>query len=79
MYISTIFEQFIQFLAFGLGFQFILASKQTGLVGFILAVAMLNMTAEIPELLARFSAAGGKDTMGNLVNTAIKAGILLAA
>src|SRR5216110_3204234 len=79
MYISTIFEQFIQFLTFGLGFQFILASKQTGLIGFILAVAMLNMTAEVPELLARFSASGGgKDPVGNLINSAIKVGIMLA-
>jgi hypothetical protein len=79
LYISTVFEQFIQFLTFGLGFQFLLASKQTGLVGFVLAVAMLNMTAEVPELFARFGVSGGKDPMGNLTSTAIKVGILFAA
>ena len=80
MFVATTFEQFVQFLTFGLGFQFLLASKQTGFVGFVLAVAMLNITAEVPALFERFAASGGgKDTMGNLVSTAIKVGILLAA
>lgn len=81
MYVSTIFEQFIQFLTFGLGFQFLVATKQNGLTGFVLAVALLNMTAEIPALLSRFSATGGGSSgggLGSLVNTAIKVGVLLA-
>ncbi len=80
MYVITIFEQFVQFLTFGLGFQFLVATKQTGLTGFILAIAMLNMTAEIPALLARFGAsAGGQGGgIGSLANTAVKAAVLLA-
>jgi hypothetical protein len=81
LYITTIFEQFIQFLTFGLGVQFLIATKQTGLLGFILAVAMLNMTAEIPALLARFSAATGMQSggLGSLLSTAVKAAVLLGA
>lgn len=80
LYFVTIFEQFLQFLTFGLGLQFLIATKQTGLVGFILAVAMVNMTAEIPTLLARFGAAAGGQGGGlsSLVNTAIKAALLFA-
>ena len=80
LYIVTIFEQFIQFLTLGLGLQFLIATKQTGLTGFILAVAMLNMTTEIPKLLERFGAAAGGQSGGleSLANTAIKAAALLA-
>jgi len=80
LYVVTIFEQFIQFLTFGLGLQFLIATKQTGLTGFILSVAMLNMTAEIPKLLERFgAAAGGQGSgIGSLLNTAVKAAILFA-
>jgi hypothetical protein len=80
LYIVTIFEQFIQFLTLGLGLQFLIATKQTGLTGFILAIAMLNLTAEIPTLLARFGAAAGGQGggLGSLLNTAIKAAVLLA-
>ncbi len=79
MYVVTIFEQFVQFLTFGLGLQFLIATKQTGLTGFILAIAMLNMTAEIPSLLARFgvSAGGQGGGLGSLINTGVKAAILL--
>ncbi len=80
LYIVTIFEQFFQFLTFGLGLQFLIATKQNGLTGFILAIAMLNLTAEIPTLLARFGAAAGGQGggLGSLFNTAIKAAVLLA-
>lgn len=80
LYIVTIFEQFIQFLTLGLGLQFLIATKQTGLTGFILAIAMLNLTAEIPALLARFGAAAGGQGggLGSLLNTAVKAAVLLA-
>ncbi|HEY7419564.1 MAG TPA: hypothetical protein VH593_30565, partial [Ktedonobacteraceae bacterium] len=74
LYVTTIFEQFLQFLTFGMGLQFLIATKQTGLVGFILAVAMLNLTAEIPGLLTRFGAtAGGQGGgLGSLFSTAVK-------
>lgn len=80
LYFVTIFEQFIQFLTLGLGLQLLIATKQTGLTGFILAVAMVNMTAEIPALLARFGAAAGGQGGGlnSLVNTAIKVAVLAA-
>lgn len=75
MYVVTIFEQFIQYLTFGLGIQFLIATQQTGLTGFLLAAAMLNMTAEIPALLARFSAATGGQrgvNIGTLVSTTVR-------
>jgi hypothetical protein len=80
LYVITIFEQFFQFLTFGLGLQFLIATKQTGLVGFILAVAMLNLTAEIPGLLTRFGAtAGGQGGgLGSLLSTAVKVAVLFA-
>ncbi|HEU5376925.1 MAG TPA: conjugal transfer protein TrbL family protein [Ktedonobacteraceae bacterium] len=80
LYIVTIFEQFIQFLTLGLGLQFLIATKQNGLTGFILAIAMLNLAAEIPALLARFGAAAGGQGggLGSLLNTAVKAAVLLA-
>jgi hypothetical protein len=79
LYVVTIFEQFFQFLTFGLGLQFLIATKQNGLTGFILAIAMLNLTAEIPTLLTRFGAAAGGQSggLGSLFNTAVKAAVLL--
>jgi hypothetical protein len=80
LYIVTIFEQFIQILTFGLGMQFLIATKQTGLFGFFLAIAMLNMTAEIPKLLERFGAAASSQSggLGSLLGTAVKAAMLFA-
>ena len=80
LYVVTIFEQFLQFLTFGLGLQFLIATKQNGLTGFILAIAMLNLTAEIPSLLTRFGAATGSQSGGldSLFNTAVKAAVLFA-
>jgi hypothetical protein len=79
-YLVTIFTQFFQFLTFGLGFQFLIATKQTGLTGFFLAIAMLNLTAEIPGLLSRFSATAGATTagIGSLIRSAITAAALFA-
>ena len=54
LYVSNIFLQFFQFLAFGLGIQFLVATNQTGLTGFILAIAMLNLTVEIPSIVLAF-------------------------
>lgn len=77
-FVATAFTQFLQFLALGLGLQFLLATKQTGPTGFLLGVAMLNFTAEIPGLLARFSATAGANTagIGSLARAAITAGSL---
>ncbi len=80
LYVTTIFEQFVQFLTLGLGLQFLLATHQTGFTGFVLACAMLYMTAEIPRLLERFGAAatGGAQgsALGSLVRTAVSAALL---
>lgn len=80
LYVITIFEQCIQFFTLELGLQFLIATKQNGFTGFILAAAMMNMTAEIPKLLERFGAhAGGQGGgLGSLFNTAVKAAVLLA-
>lgn len=74
-YLTTMLAQFLQFLTFGLGFQFLLASKYTGLTGFLLAVAMLNATAAIPGLLSRFAATAGAgvEGAGTVVRGAITA------
>lgn len=64
LYLITIFTQFFQFLTFGLGIQFLTATKQTGFPGFVLAVAMLNITVEIPGILSRFSGSSGGGTQG---------------
>jgi hypothetical protein len=79
-YLVTIFTQFFQFLTFGLGFQFLLVSKQTGLTGFLLAIAMLNLTAEIPGLLTRFATSAGATApgVGQFVRTAITVAALFA-
>ena len=73
LYVVTIFEQFIQLLTFGLGAQFLIATKQNGLTGFIMAVAMVNLTAQIPALLARFGAAAGGSggSLGTIVKLAV--------
>ena len=63
-YMTTILTQFFQFLTFGLGFQFLIATKQTGFTGFMLAIAMLYLTAEIPGLLSRFAASSGANEQG---------------
>jgi hypothetical protein len=81
LYVTTIFEQFLQWLTFGLGVQVLLTTPHTGLVGFVLAAAMLNMTAEIPALLARFGAAVGGQSggVGSLLKTAVQVATALAA
>lgn len=79
LYLITIFTQFFQFMTFGLGIQFLAATKQTGFPGFILAIAMLNLTVEIPGILARFSGSSGTGTQGleGLISGAITAATLL--
>jgi hypothetical protein len=77
-YLVTILEQFLQFLTFGLGFQFLIAAKQTGVTGFILAIAILNLTAEIPSIMSRFASSSGASVsgIGPLVRTAVTAAAL---
>ena len=78
--LTTAFSQFIQFLALSLGIQFLIATKQTGPTGFLLATAMLNLTAEIPELLARFAASAGASVpgAGSVLRSAITAAAVFA-
>ena len=78
--LTTAFSQFLQFLSLSLGIQFLIASKQTGPTGFLMASAMLNLTAEIPELLARFAASAGASVSGagSLLRSAITAAALFA-
>jgi len=78
--LTTAFSQFLQFLALSLGIQFLLASKQTGGTGFLIAAAMLNLTAEIPDLLARFAASAGASVpgAGSLLRSAITAAAVFA-
>ncbi|MBA2680406.1 MAG: hypothetical protein H0U76_18655 [Ktedonobacteraceae bacterium] len=77
-YLVTILEQFFQFLTFGLGFQFLIASKTTGFTGFVLAIALLNLTAEIPSIMSRFATSSGANApgLGSLVRGAVTAAAL---
>nr|BBH92279.1 hypothetical protein KTA_04780 [Thermogemmatispora argillosa] len=78
-YIVTLFEQFLQMLAFTLGFQLLLSSRQTGLPGFLLAAAIMNFTASVPRLLERFGAAtSGHGALSTLASLAVRAVVLLA-
>jgi hypothetical protein len=77
-YVVTAFTQFVQFTTLSLGFEFLVASKQTGTTGFLLAIAMLNLTAEIPGLLSRFAASAGASVSGagSFVRSAVTAAAL---
>jgi hypothetical protein len=70
--------QFVQFLTLALGMQFLIATKLTGPAGFLLAIALLNLTAEIPGLLSRFASTAGASVsgVGGLVRSAITAAAL---
>jgi hypothetical protein len=60
MYLVTCFLQFIQFLAFGLGFAFLAGSGMMGgLTGIILGTAMMLLVTQIPRLLYRLSMTAG--------------------
>jgi hypothetical protein len=81
MYVTTIFEQFLQYLALGLGFQFVLATQQvTSTFGTLLAAAVLNLAAEIPGILSRISASPGSSGggLGALASNALVVARLLA-
>jgi len=77
-YLVTILTQFLQFLTLDLGIQFLLATNQTGFIGFVLAIALLNLTAEIPSLLSRFASSAGASApgLGEIARGAITAAAL---
>jgi len=75
-YVVTIFTQFFQYLTLGLGLQFLIATKLNGLVGFLLAIAMLNLVAEIPAILSRFAATSGASVGG--VGGVVRSGVAAA-
>jgi len=77
-YVVTAFTQFVQFTTLSFGMEFLIASKQTGTTGFLLAIAMLSLTAEIPGLLSRFAATAGASVsgVGSLVRSAVTAAAL---
>jgi len=79
-YVATIFTQFLQFSTIALGIQFLIATKQTGPTGFLLAIALLNLAAEIPGLLSRFATSTGASAggLGSLVRVALTGAALLA-
>ena len=78
-YLVTGLEQFFQFLTFGLGFQFLISVKQTGFTGFLLAIAILNLTAEIPSLMSRIASSTGASApgIGTVVRGAVTAATVL--
>jgi hypothetical protein len=60
MYLVTCFLQFVQFLAFGLGFSFLAGSGMMGgITGIILGVGMMNLILQIPRLVYRLSLTSG--------------------
>jgi len=74
-FVVTAFTQFVQFTTLSLAMDFLIASKQTGTTGFLLAIAILNLTAEIPGILSRFAASADASVSGagSLVRSAITA------
>ncbi len=75
-YLVTIFTQFFQLLTFDLGIAMLQAAKQTGVVGFLFALATIYLAAEIPGVLARFSASIGASTGG--LGDILRSGLTLA-
>ncbi len=81
MFVMVTFTQFVQFLAFALAIALLASAGQNGLVGYLLAIAMLFLVAKIPDLLSRFPSMGitNSQGIGHLISTAIIAARLLAA
>ena len=79
-FVVTIFTQFLQFLVIGLGIKVLVASNQASLTTVVIAAAILNLSAEIPGLLARFAATPSTNASGiaTVVRTAITAATILA-
>lgn len=57
-FLATSFEQSIQFLGLGLGIQFLTSTGQTGITGLVIAIAMMNLAAEIPTLVSQLVTGG---------------------
>jgi hypothetical protein len=75
-YLVTAFTQFVQFLTLDLGFQVLTsAARPTGLVGFLFAVAALNLAAEIPRLLSHLGMVADSPGIGRLVGGATRAAL----
>jgi hypothetical protein len=75
-YLVTAFTQFVQFLTLDLGFQVLTsAARPAGLVGFLFAVAALNLAAEIPRLLSHLGAVPDSTGIGRLVGGATRAAL----
>ncbi|GCE15062.1 hypothetical protein [Tengunoibacter tsumagoiensis] len=64
LFIIVTFTQFVQFLSFTLGLTLLASAGQTGLNGFLLAIAMLLFVAKIPDFLARFPSTSIQGTQG---------------
>jgi hypothetical protein len=65
MYLVTCFLQFIQFLAFGLGFAFLAGSGMMGgLTGIIVGTGMMQLILQVPRLLYRLSMTAGSSGGG---------------
>lgn len=81
MFVVVTFTQFVQFLAFGLAIALLTSAGQNGLVGYLMAIAMLFLVTKIPNLLSRFPSMGGTNAqgIGHLISEAIIAARLLAA
>ncbi len=81
MFIVTCFLQFVQFLAFGLGFAFLAGSGMlSGPTGIILGTGLMLLVTQIPRLFYRLSiTAGGQGGgLGGAVSTALIAARLFA-
>ncbi len=81
MFVVVTFTQFVQFLAFGLAIALLTSAGQSGLVGYLMAIAMLFLVTKIPNLLSRFPSMAGTNAqgIGHLISEAIIAARLLAA
>jgi hypothetical protein len=79
MYIVTCFLQFVQFLAFGLGFAFLAASGMfAGVTGIIMGTAMMLLVERVPRYFYRLTITAGGTGGGGLAGVA-RAGIGAAA
>jgi hypothetical protein len=74
MYIVTCFLQFVQFLAFGLGFSFLAASGLfTGVTGIILGTAMMLLVERVPRYFYRLTITAGTERGGGIGGLAASA------
>lgn len=80
MFVTVTFTQFVQFLALGLAIALMTSAGQNGLVGYLMATAMLFLVAKVPTLLSRFPSTAGTTVqgIGNLISEAMIAARFLA-